>query len=92
MATVTKAHRERAYACIWTDHPRPHERAWIEDGGAYGGDERMRRVAQALADLEARTARRAWCEGYDVGCQAGSGAGYAREDFTDENPYPEIST
>lgn len=51
MNIPTRAQRETAFSCIWADKPRAHEQSWIENGGGVGaGDERMRRVAQALAD------------------------------------------
>lgn len=53
-APTTRAQRQLAFDCIWSDKPRPNEQRWIDEGGGVGmGDERMRRVAQALADAAA---------------------------------------
>lgn len=99
-APVKKHHR---YFALWAlpdveralpDVLYPEEREWAETGVVPSGLNLREAVsvAQALADLEAATAHRAWNEGYD----------YAEERFSEEpwkpgppvppnhsaNPYP----
>jgi hypothetical protein len=48
----------------------------------------MKRVAQALADIEAKAAHRAWESGYRAGKLDARG-GHAENEPATENPYPE---
>lgn len=76
-APIDQRHRELAFAAVWTCPPSRNELEWIATGEGVGGGPLLRGVAQALAGLEARTARRAWCEGARAGLDA-------------ENPYPDV--
>jgi hypothetical protein len=89
IAPIERRHREAALLALPDIERRfpgeffAEEREWIETGVPTPGLDfgNAISVAQALADLEAATAHRAWNEGYD----------FAEHSFTDghqANPYP----